>query len=571
MRALVTENARISRTGGRDAAVSCVLFVFLTTAYLANGAYLLTGDGVSNVFTVVSLLHDDDFDFDAMEAPMIFEWKVESEGRSSPVALTQIDGPIRELIESGRLTVARHNLSISTPTVRPGRYVSSFTPGASVVALPAYALVNAWGGDIRRHPARLWYTGKVVAAVCVAGAAVAVYWTVLAFGSPFHALTCSLVYGLATAAWTTGSQGLFQHGPNQLFLALGTLLLVRSEGNPRWAKWSGFSLAAATCCRPTSALAVVAVAAYFLIRDRRRLFAFAAAGIPLAVLLGWYNHAHLGSPFRFGQTSLHELALEKTGSPEVFSTPAWYGLLGLLVSPSRGMLVFSPVLAFSFVGMAVAWTTRYFTVLRPAAVAVVAVFLVESKHFDWWSGWAYGYRHIADVTPLLAVLIAPILPRLEGKTFWKGVFIAATVFSIAVQLLGAFTYDAAGWNRRAAYWIEGGAPASDRRTFDPAEAKAWAAETGGSVRTEYWDVDDPRFRGRLWSLRDNELLYYLTDIPERRRQQRRMSDFFVQPLERQLAADYARIAAALDAVGDVESAKAWSQRAARHGSFRTAK
>jgi hypothetical protein len=547
------------------------LFAFLTAVYLANGAYLLTGDGVSNVFTVVSLLEDDDFEFDPLEAPMIFEWKVEAEGRCSPVALTQVDEPIRELIESGKLKVARHNLSISTPTVRPGRYVSSFTPGASVVALPAYALVNAWGGDVRRRPDRLWYTGKVVAAACVAGAAVGVYWTVLAFGSTFHAAACSLVYGLATAAWTTGSQGLFQHGPNQFFLSLGVLFFVRSESDPRWAKWSGFSLAAATCCRPTSALAVAAVAAHLLIRDRRRLLAFTAAGLPLAMLLGWYNYAHLGSPLRFGQTSLHELAIEKTGSPEVFSTPVWYGLLGLLISPSRGLFVFSPVLVFSFVGMVVAFRDRSLAVLRPVAVAVVAVLLVESKHFDWWSGWAYGYRHIADLTPLLAVLIAPVLARLEGRGFWKGVFVAATAYSVAVQVLGAFTYDALGWNRRAAYWVEGGGAASDRRTFDPAEAQAWAAETGGSVRIEYWDVDDPRFRGRLWSLRDSEILYYATDVAERRRQQRRMSDFFVQPLERQLADDYARIAVALEEVGDVESAKAWSQRAKRDESNRAAK
>lgn len=551
----------ISSKRARNRSTSILLFTALFVVYLANAAYLVTGDAASIVYTTVSLIHDGDFKFDPFEAPMIFDWKIESGGRSATVVVTGIDERIAELIDSGRLSVERHNLSIATPAAMPGWYISAFPPGSSLLALPVYALVESWAGDLRRHPALLWYTGKVFGAACTAGAAVAIFWTVLGFADFAVALACSMIYGLASAAWTTASQGLFQHGPNELFLSLGMMFLLWSERKSRFAAWSGLSLAVATSCRPTSAIVVVAFGLYLALRDRRRLLAFAVGGVPVVVLFAAYNYTYLGSPLRLGQATLGELAEQKTGSPDIFSTPVLYGLAGLLWSPSRGLFVFSPVFLFSVAGAAVVLRDRSLAVLRPAVWAIAIVLIVEAKHFDWWSGWAYGYRHLADTTPFLSMLLAPVLPGVWKRSLPRAAFLLTVLVSIAVQALGAFTYDGVGWNQREGFEVVGGPNNPPRWTLDRRQAERWASESQSEIRSVPCDIDNPRFRNRVWSISDNEIVYYATRPALSRRGQRKMSDFFVQPLDRQRKANYARIAAGFAAIGDVDSALKWREYA----------
>jgi len=74
-----------------------------------------------------------------------------------------------------------------------------------------------------------------------------------------------------------------------------------------------------------------------LTQRRAGFLRFAALGaIPLG-LMGWYSAAVLGSVLALGQTQDASLF---TGNPLI-------GLPGLLISPNRGLLVFTPLIAFS--------------------------------------------------------------------------------------------------------------------------------------------------------------------------------------------------------------------------------
>src|SRR5262249_1505832 len=85
----------------------------------------------------------------------------------------------------------------------------------------------------------------------------------------------------------------------------------------------------------------------------------------------------------------------------------WLRLYGLLLSPSRGLLVFSPVILIP-----VYLIIRYWNVLPERELAVLAVvaigmhLLILSSYSSWWAG-AYGPRLMLDVVPwfvLLAIL-----------------------------------------------------------------------------------------------------------------------------------------------------------------------
>jgi hypothetical protein len=80
---------------------------------------------------------------------------------------------------------------------------------------------------------------------------------------------------------------------------------------------------------------------------------------------------------------------------------------GLLISPSRGLLIFCPVLLF------IAWALiRYLRalpsrrLLLPAAVAISGHFAVLACFNEWHGGCCYGPRYLTDVLPWAVLLSA---------------------------------------------------------------------------------------------------------------------------------------------------------------------
>jgi hypothetical protein len=151
------------------------------------------------------------------------------------------------------------------------------------------------------------------------------------------------------------------------------------------------------------------------------------------------------------------------------------GLAGLLVSPSRGVLWFSPFLLLA------PWGLRRTAALPPlgrdacgfAAALAVAFLGVAAAWFDWWGGWSYGYRPIVDTMPLWIVALAPALNRcLEGRAS-SVAFAALLLWSVAVQGLGAFCSDFAEWNE--------GTPAHPQADVDTHPARLWDVADGQIV------------------------------------------------------------------------------------------
>ena len=87
----------------------------------------------------------------------------------------------------------------------------------------------------------------------------------------------------------------------------------------------------AVLCRPTVAVVVVCTGAYLLCVDRRRYAAFVLGGLPFLVFFG---HSVVASG----------IALSKTGSANLWQSSWRESLPGLLFSPARGLVWFSPVL-----------------------------------------------------------------------------------------------------------------------------------------------------------------------------------------------------------------------------------
>jgi hypothetical protein len=156
----------------------------------------------------------------------------------------------------------------------------------------------------------------------------------------------------------------------------------------------------------------------------RPLLAFAA---PIGVAAGltlWYNWLRFGDPLTSGYLP-----------EEAFNAIWWQGLLGLSVSPGRGLLWYLPWLIL--VGLAIPRAWR----LAPVATAVAGgtcllYFLLYAKWHMWHGGYCWGPRFLVPVLPLLGWLAVPAAAR------WRRLFTALATLAAAVNLIGvAWDFD----------------------------------------------------------------------------------------------------------------------------------
>ncbi|HOM15859.1 MAG TPA: glycosyltransferase family 39 protein [Thermoguttaceae bacterium] len=488
----------------------------------------------------------------------------------------------RQLQQAGWLQLAGPEYYL-VPSKDPDRfgYVNQYGPGAGLTALPVLALVDWWTGDLEQRPAALWYGGKFAASLCTALSVGLVYLTLCRMTKPLAAFLIAFVYGTGTCVWSMSSQTLWQSGPNVLFLALAVYCLVhtslyrptRTRREWAWTAAAGLSAGWAVVCRPTSALVAAAVAGALLVRalliwriehlrkagsagdaagpsaasqacggqspspqagPGKTAFALGALGafvlglLPPAAFLAGYNTYYLGAPWRFGQVEAgRRIAQDQLGDAAAWSGNFLEGLYGQLISPARGLLVYSPILGFSIWGMALACRKRRYRLLRPLAAAVLLLLLVQSKWFNWHGGWSFGYRLMVDAMPLAAVCAAPTVRWM--RRYWSLAALAGVLaaWSIGVQILGAFAYDVVSWNCREGLVVrlpDGRAvPVADKE-----EAAALARQTGGAVQTVLMDVDRRPWHGRLWSVRDNPIQYYLTHFWEARQRKHQLIQSVLQ-------------------------------------------
>ncbi|MBN1903243.1 hypothetical protein JW926_18130 [Candidatus Sumerlaeota bacterium] len=159
------------------------------------------------------------------------------------------------------------------------------------------------------------------------------------------------------------------------------------------------------------------------------------AALPL-IFLGLYNHAHFGSPFR---SAFQGQSLNRIRFP-------FEGLAGFLFSPAKGLFLFSPILILFPLG---AFRIRNLGFQAPIAlIGIIAHILFWSCYADWWGGWGFGARYLAEITPFIifinALTVKFILARFEKnwkKCLFVGFLILLLLLSFGNQIIGAFTWN----------------------------------------------------------------------------------------------------------------------------------
>ena len=242
------------------------------------------------------------------------------------------------------------------------------------------------------------------------------------------ALPLAVAFAFGTNTWMTSSQALWQHGTGELLVAVA-LLLVTSTPTPTRSAALGAVCVAMAANRPPDTLLAAAIVLYAVwVLRRRAAWLVAGAALPLALVVA-YN---------LGVTGSLAGGYGTVDRPGFFEHSLGAGLAGLLVSPMRGLLVFSPFLLFVALGLVRRLRipdTRVLAVLLTTAVIAQLVLYAKA---DWRMGASWGPRWLTDTLPVMMWLLAPV--PLLLRTPARVALVLTMAFSIAVQTIGAFWY-----------------------------------------------------------------------------------------------------------------------------------
>jgi hypothetical protein len=319
-------------------------------------------------------------------------------------------------------------------TARDGRSGSMYPVITPLLVTPLY--IPAWlhmkrAGWTQEELADVGSLMEKVAASVVAGVTVGLMFLVLRRRlSPRDSLLLAAIFALGTNTWVIGSQGLWQHGTAELFAAMALLAIT---GQPSW--WNvllaGGAIGLLPANRPPDLFLALGFAVYGLFWARKRAPAFVlAAAVPILLTVAynlWMFDELTGG---YGARGIVQ--------PFFFSGSILVGIAGLLVSPGKGLFVFSPFLLFLPALFRRSLADRPYRGVTICLASGVALQILLYATTDWRAGYSWGPRFLTDMLPALIWMLAPVFGSL-GR--WpRRTFLAAALFSMAVQGVGAFLY-----------------------------------------------------------------------------------------------------------------------------------
>jgi hypothetical protein len=355
-----------------------------------------------------------------------------------------------------------------------------------LLAVPGAVVAIAVGTDPATlrpsNPNRTWVIEIPTASVLVA--LTAVLLAVITFdGVPgsrrkrrFFAIAMALVYAFATGAWSTGSRALWQHTPSMLLLTVALHCALHIDRGRSNGVLLGGALAGAYEMRPSDAVAVACFVAWVAFTHRRALLRVASGAaivaVPFvavnlvsyrAVLPPYYSGTRLGSEASIGFVD---------------------AALMYLFSPSRGLLIYDPIVVLAVAGVVVKLRRRHFTALDGAVCAAVVGHWLVIASFGSSGGSSYGPRYMTDVLPFLVYLAIPAVIAIFGEG-WRVVPARRVAAGVACVLLGwSVVVNASGAVLRSAYcWSATPVQVDDRPS-------------------RIWDWSDPQFFRPVADLRD---------------------------------------------------------------------
>lgn len=333
-----------------------------------------------------------------------------------------------------------------------------FPPGSSILSVPYVAFMNMVGVSAASQDSSYSREGEAkiearLAALLMAGLAGVIFLTARLLLPFWWSLLIAYGSALATQIWSTASRALWSDTWGIFILGLVIWMLVGVECKRHRLRpillatllsWLYF-------VRPTFCVPILAITIYILLYQRRAFAKYALAGaVWLAAFIAF-------SEYHYGQILPNYYQADRLS----FDT-FWIALAGNLISPSRGLLVYVPILFFVTYLLIRYRSEIPLPRLVLISLSVVAIHLVIVSGFvPWYGGHSYGPRYSTGIVPWFSLLaIMAVKSRLnwrekhavtDSSARWRTEWTCGAMLllcSMTLNALGATAHRTWLWNIR---------------------------------------------------------------------------------------------------------------------------
>ncbi len=399
--------------------VATALGVSLFAIYMVNGREIGAVDNIAGLFLQVSILRGDGLHLDRFR----HMWP------TSPLPY---------------FVVERH-----------GALVSRYPIGAPILAVPFAGpqlyLLDHRHPDWERDPNTALYwvrkLGKTSAAALAALNGAILYLLLSALQLGVVALPTAVIASLGSNLWMTASQSLWQHGPAALGLTATLALLTPPPRSRTRLLLAGAACSAIVYSRPQDLIAPAVIALWVARRYGAGVVWFAMFPLILGSLLIGYNLWYFDRVTGGYGEMIATLDPAVHGVTSFWTVDLLDGGLGTLVSPSRGLFIYTPWIPLSLVALPAFLPRLRRWPLIATALCILPFFLLQlAAQATWWAGWSFGPRYWTDVLPLFAIVLGFALDwaRRHSRAYLIAL-LASGALAIAVETIGALCYPSS-WN-----------------------------------------------------------------------------------------------------------------------------
>ena len=331
-------------------------------------------------------------------------------------------------------------------SVQNGHWFYNYPSGSSLFSLPFVGIALLSGSDMLvvgdNH---LWQ--NIISALVVAAIFLAIYRIARAYLTLWPSLAITVVTMMGSTLISTLSTALWNLTFAVLFVSLGLGLVARFDSGRSQTVhpyWLGLFLFAAYLSRPSTAFFILIVLIYLAIKERGSLLRTGAVSLILLILFLAFSRITYGSwlPTYY--------AVEKWLNPSNYLQ----ALYGVLLSPSRGLLVYSPFLLLVVGGILLyARRGRQRLLFWLCALWVGLLILSVSATRMWWGGYSYGPRLLTDAIPGLVLMsavlwqdLAPRLSKRQRRVVFVVYFFLGLIAVLINSYVGLFNVKTPLWN-----------------------------------------------------------------------------------------------------------------------------
>jgi hypothetical protein len=355
---------------------------------------------------------------------------------------------------NGRCGAATEEESHSSDTYQLARFgknvVYCYPNGSSILSIPFVALMSAVAIRPASTDGNYDYAGeakieRLLAAILMAVLTCVVFRTSLLLLDRRTSIVVAFGLAFGTQVWSTASRTLWSHTWLIFLAGWAAYLIMRYEHEQKTLhpiilatllSWMYF-------VRPTGAVAIVCIAVYVLVCDRREIYSFTEVGVLwLAgfVVYSWFTFGRLIPNYYL---DFHSRWSQFPGA-----------LSGTLISPSRGLLVFVPTAIFVFYLLGRYWSGIPSRRVAMLCLAIILIHILLTASWRcWWGGYSYGPRLGTDFVPWLALLAILGLaarsaePQVRLRRLEAVVGLFLLTLGVVVNGRGAMCWSTFRWNR----------------------------------------------------------------------------------------------------------------------------